>query len=328
MKIRKKIALVTVAVLCCLTVINFCGCFISDFHDGIFAVRKRVEKLRYEMSETIIDAFKNRDKQQIKELFCTKTQQLSATDSQIEEGFDFIDGEIVSHKINGDTSYEGYGIDFGKVTDYSFDSDTRIVTDAGKTYELYISVFYIVDDASIKGMTAYVISELDEDFLSKNKCRVGYHWSSPYDAECGIITAELAKALGNSDLEGVKSLMCNQVTAKTEIDSEIEKAFEFFDGLPVFTERDDGLYGYSTAEEDFFCRVLGYEKTISENGKETGVWVSVISQPVCTDTGKKYSFDFSAYLTHEINPEYKGIAYFEISDLGTDAEVKVGGFGN
>ena len=27
-------------------------------------------------------------------------------------------------------------------------------------------------------------------------------------------------------------------------------------------------------------------------------------------------------MTHEINPEYKGIAYFEILDLGTDAEVK------
>ena len=60
MKTCRLIFISALSVLCaCITAVS--GCLFLSF-DGIGAVRSRAEKLRYEMSETIMDAFKNKDR--------------------------------------------------------------------------------------------------------------------------------------------------------------------------------------------------------------------------------------------------------------------------
>jgi len=329
-KVKIFIGIILAVIVCAPVVFSFSGCnlldgFFDELFDGndIASVRERVEKLRYEMSDTIIYGFKNREVNAIKELYCLKTQELPDIDEQIETTFEFMDGEILSYKVSLSTSYEGYGNNYGTVTDYDFGSDIFIVTETGREYDLFFHVNYISDD-EIKGMTTYSVCEDDREYDDYKICRAGYGWSSPYDAECGILSAELIKALGGGEVNAVKELMCAQTLGNPSIDANIQAAFEFFDGNPVFTEREDGLYGYSKSDQDFSCRVLGYERAKSDNGEVEEIWVNILTQTVRTDTGKEYDFDIVAYLRNDKNARYKGISCFTVKDSKTDDDIFVG----
>ena len=126
--------------LCLLSVLGLFGCSLRDEPNAMSAVRERANKLRSEMSETMIAAFKAKDVTAVKDLFCIKSQQLDGIDSQIEATFDFMDGDISSYKINSSIGYEGCSTDFGKVTEYEFCSDAFITPDTGRQYKLSIDV--------------------------------------------------------------------------------------------------------------------------------------------------------------------------------------------
>lgn len=321
----KAISLTLVLTLLCVSAaFSLAACNLL-FKNNIAAVRARVEKLRFEMADTIITGFKNNEVQSIKSLFCPKTQGLPDIDEQIRNSFSFMDGDIKSYFTSGDTSYESYTNDYGKIDEYSYGSDTYITTTDGRRYCLYVSVYYIYEDDSIKGMTFYSISENDiENYDDIKICRAGYNWTSPYDVECGRLTAELIKTIASKDKDRVKQLMCAEALQVSDFDSALDAALTFFDGNPAFTEREDGLYGLSDNENDFSCRVLGYDYNRDKHGNTVSVWVHVLSQPVCTDSGKRYALDFTAYLIDDAVAERIGIGFFALEDWDTQERVSAG----
>ncbi len=324
MKTCRLIFISVLAVLCaCITV--FSGCWLLS-SDGIGAVRSRAEKMRYEMSETIMDAFKNKDVAAVKNLFCPKSQEIEDIDGQIEKTFSFMEGDIQSYEISKSTGYESVSKDYGKITQYTFGNSIFINTDAGRKYTLYLNVHFIELDSVIEGMTNYNLYENDRDYEDIKRCSAGFGWSSPFDAELGIMSATLIKAVAGKDADAVKSLMCEKALRDARLDGEIAAVFEFFDGTPLFSERVDGLYNSDDNENDFNCRVLGYEIKRDGDGNATEVWCSVITQNILTDSGRHYSLDFSIYLKNDETPSYEGIAYFSFEDFGSDTEKQVGGW--
>ncbi len=324
MKTCRLIFISALSVLCaCITAVSGC-LFLSS--DGIGAVRSRAEKLRYEMSETIMDAFKNKDVAAVKNLFCPKSQEIGDIDGQIEKTFSFMEGDIQSYEISKSTGYESVSKDYGKITQYTFGNSIFINTDAGRKYELYLNVHFKELDNVIEGMTFYTLSEHDREYEDMKRCRAGFGWSSPFDAELGIISADLIKAVAGKDASAVKSLMCFEALQNERLDEEIGAVFEFFDGTPLFSERVDGLYNSDDNENDFNCRVLGYEIKRDGDGNATEVWCSVITQNILTDSGRSYNLDFSVYLQNDEAPALKGISGFEFEDFESDAEKQVGGW--
>lgn len=324
MKTCRLIFISVLAVLCaCITAVSGC-LFLSS--DGIGAVRSRAEKLRCEMSETLMVAFKNKDVAAVKNLFCPKSQEIGDIDGQIEKTFSFMEGDIQSYEISKSTGYESVSKDYGKITQYTFGNSIFINTDAGRKYTLYLNVHFIELDSVIEGMTYYNLSENDRDYEDIKRCSAGFGWSSPFDAELGIISADLIKAVAGKDADAVKSLMCEKALRDARLDGEIAAVFEFFDGTPLFEERADGLYSASENENDFSCRALGYEILKDGQANVTSVWCSVITQDIFTDSGRSYNLDFSVYLQNDEAPALKGISGFAFEDFESDTEKQVGGW--
>ncbi|MDE7372843.1 MAG: hypothetical protein K2N18_02145, partial [Clostridia bacterium] len=92
----------------------------------------------------------------------------------IENTFSFIDGKVTKYRKGG-RGYESYAAEYGVVDEYEFDSKLFLTADTGREYCLSFRVFYIVEDTTIKGMTAYSITELYDD--SGNFYNAGYYWS-------------------------------------------------------------------------------------------------------------------------------------------------------
>ena len=317
--LRKNISRKIIAFAVCVAMaFSLSGCFLFGDGTDISSVRERVEVLRSEVSDTLIAAFRNRDTAAAKALFCRKTQELNDIDEQIEKGFDFLGDEIAAYHISVSTSYEGYSNDYGTIAEYDFGSTIFMTTATGKKYELYFQINYITADKPIEGMTFFNIRESSSDYENYKKQMVGYPWSSQYDPECGIIAAELVKTLAAKDDEALKGMMYEAVPNSPTLESEIQAVFALFDGRPLFTERADGLYDYSDNEKDFSCRVLG-----SKNGGSDRLWVHVLAQIVHTDTDRKYSLDYTAYLSTETR-ELIGIAYLSLRDFDSDEEAKLG----
>ncbi|MDE7401335.1 MAG: DUF5104 domain-containing protein [Clostridia bacterium] len=305
---RLKVRHIFIAFLAALIfgIAAFSGCI--DLSNSIMAVRSRADKLRKEMSERIIAGFKESDVSAVKEQFCTKSQEIPDISEQIAYSFTFMDGNIESYKISDSIGYEGYGSEYGKVDDYEFGSDIFITTDTGKQYDIYLKIKYITDE-SIKGLSFYTISEPGYN----NYCHAGFNWDSPYDAECGKTSAELIKSIADGDAETIKSLMCPAVSERAETDGQIQAVIEAFEGKPLFTERDDGLYDFSYNENDFSSHTNC--KTITDgDGTPVEIWAKVYARPICTDAGEKYELEFVVFLQNDADPQLKGISFISLSD--------------
>ena len=206
------------------------------------------------------------------------------------------------------------------MTDYEFDSSVFLTTDAGKEYGLTFRVFYISEDP-VKGMTAYSLKELHRD--DAEYCRAGYYWASPYDDEIGRLAATLITGLGAGNADAVKNLLCEQTKNFTETDEDIGAAIDAFEGKPLFTERADGLYNYSDAEEDFTVRVI-INDTIKKDGEIVSVWLSVDIRGIRTDADRDYDLEFAVYLQNDEAPQKQGLSYFALSHRTGEEIVSVG----
>lgn len=313
LNIKNVLLVIFTFIICCITTLSAC----IDFSSNILTIRSKVEKLRHEMSETIIEGFKEKNVSSVKELFCPKSRELPDIDEEIEATFTFLEGNIESYTISDSTSYEDYASDYGKVDDYEFGSDIFIHTDTGKRYEIYLDVKYITDD-SVKGMTFYSLTDRDADYTKNHIRRAGYKWFSPYDDDFGLISANLIKAIANSDTEFIKNSLCSTISEKPATDSQIQALAITFDGTPLFTEREDGLYNFSDIETDFSCCILAYRTIKDDNGNTTKIWAHVITRPICTDTGKKYELDFVTFLQNDVAPKLKGISFLSLSEYDSN----------
>lgn len=319
---KKRVIFVITTAFCLLLATIFSGCDILFGGDDIAEVRERVNKRRYEISETIISAFIEKNAEPIKALMCPMSQELIDPDEQILDSFSFMEGNIASYKIAGDTSGEGFDNDYGTITDYYYINDIFITTDMGRRYRLWFHDRYITDER-IKGITQYCISEADkEDYIKRIYVSCG--WSSPYDKECGILSAQIIKALASKDAAAIKTVLCRRAANEKDIDSGIQAAFDLFEGNPLFTEREDGIYRtYDNEGKEFTCRALGYECEKDDGGNEICSWVSIIVQTIYTDAGNRYTLNFVAYLTNE-NSDIVGVSAVELEDADNDVCVTFG----
>lgn len=301
-----------------MSIFTFSGCWIFDGSDSISEVRERVETLRREMADKIIEGFKNNDADAVVALLCPKTQELPDIKEQVTTTLTFMDGNVSEYNVSRSTGYEGYSNAGVKVTEYAFGSSVYVTTDADRQYEVYMSFNYIASADSIEGLTSYSIIERDREYEQSKRCCAGYNWSSPCDGEIGILAADLIKAVGRGDAAELKSLLCPQIRRISDIDAQIAKVFEFFDGAPTFTERADGLYNYLSGDDDLKINTIGVD------GDEDTAWTSTIASPVCTDSGKEYTLHFVAYLKNS-DSDKQGVSWFSLENfLNGDEEVQLG----
>lgn len=318
---KKHIIFSIVTAFCLLLTIVFAGCSLLFGVNNISSVRKRVNKRRYEISETFISSYKEKNSEPIKALMCPMSQELSDLDEQIIESFSFMEGNIESYKISGDIGGEGYLNHYGTITEYDYYNDIYITTDTGRKYRFWFHDKYITDER-IKGVTEYGITENDREEFQRIHVSCG--WTSPYDRECGVLSAQIIKVLASEDSDTLKTLLCQRAANTENIDQKIQAAFNLFNGNPLFTEREDGIYRtYGDECKGFNCHVLGYDSEKDDNGNEVRIWVHVLVNIVYTDTGNRYSLDFVAYLANS-NSDIKGVSSVQLEDLDTEDSVVFG----
>ncbi len=119
----------TVSTLC------FAGCI------GVgFATPEEKAK---QQSSQIIKCFENKDKDRLKSMFCKTVSDKCNLDEEIQEAFDFINGEIVSydepHGISGGASFE----DGERIRQSLRGHISYIKTDTDKTYNLRFHSYLI-----------------------------------------------------------------------------------------------------------------------------------------------------------------------------------------
>lgn len=229
-------------------------------------------------------------------------------------------GKIQSYKISIDILGEGYSTNYGTITAYDYHNDIYITTDTGRKYRFWFKHKYITDER-IKGVTQYGITEIDKE--ENKRIYVSCDWSSPYDRECGVLSAQIIKALASKDSNTLKTLLRQRAANNENIDQKIQDAFNLFKGNPLFTEREDGIYRtYGEEGKEFYCRA-GYSSEKDDDGNEVGIWVSVLVNLVYTDTGNRYSLNFAAYLTNN-NSDIKCVSSVQLEDFDNEVSVIFG----
>ena len=114
-------------------------------------------KAAKEIGEEVI-ALKSGDAEALKAMFCDELKNSDDFDEKIDDIMGFIDGEIVSYENDGGSG--GREADWEKIRPQL----TKIETDSGKYYHIYMSVYIKNEDPGKLGMNMFQINTLgDED---------------------------------------------------------------------------------------------------------------------------------------------------------------------
>lgn len=106
-----------------------------------------------ELLSEIIECFKSRDKEKLKKFFCMKTFIMyPLIDADIDEAFDFIDGEIIAcSEVSGDGGSrrdENF-----EIISTSYDVDAYLLTDKGMEYYIRIGgLLRYAEDSKMVGL--------------------------------------------------------------------------------------------------------------------------------------------------------------------------------
>jgi len=98
----------------------------------------------------VVECFKNKDAEKFKKMFCPKIISKGNIDNEIQEAFNFIDGDIVSYdeprgRIGGKT------IQYGRTTECEFRGKiVNIKTDTGHLYHITFTSYDIFNDDADK----------------------------------------------------------------------------------------------------------------------------------------------------------------------------------
>ena len=120
------------------------------------------EQIARNQSEIIINCVKNKDINSLKEILCEKLKSEDNIDTQIQELFDFIDGNIISHDEPIGRVGGGETTPKGTILQKTYGKIQNIVTDTEKHYSIQFSACVIN-----KGNEDYIgvssITILDKD---------------------------------------------------------------------------------------------------------------------------------------------------------------------
>lgn len=260
-----------------------------------------------EISQEVLDYFENDSAEDLKELLCNKTKGIDGIDKQIQDGFDFFEGNVISFDENV-LSSEEKSVDHGTTDELCRTLHIEdIKTDAGKTYKLIVDVNLIyLSDEDRKGITFILISDVDtdEDF------KIGYSWPDHY-LDGVQLSCKILHALGEDDSETLKDLMCEKVLEKSDIDKQIDAAFDFFEGEATMGRVDEDGIRYD-GNHDFKSNVVDYEVIDGNEPIRTSVYV--YSYNIETDADRIYKLEFYADLFNQYNEEYEGVSQITVLD--------------
>ncbi|MBO5449119.1 MAG: DUF5104 domain-containing protein [Ruminococcus sp.] len=174
MTLRKCLSIFCVLML--LFIFSACSNDISEISKSSF--NKNIGLNDY--GQTTIDAFINDDIETIKNIFCKNVSDSHNLNDEIQNAFDFIDGNIISYeKINSEET-GGTRRDGETIRRTGFSDIVGIKTDSGKSYEiLLLCVLEYSEDVShigVQDISVYEVNYTSENYLSYdiiNKITVG-----------------------------------------------------------------------------------------------------------------------------------------------------------
>lgn len=285
------------------------GCGILDIADNVIDNIKSQSELpsNLETAQELIDCFNNKDTSALKEMLCERSQNLDDIDEQIQDAFDFIDGNVTSFDENV-TGSEGKSTRHGTTTELDrFFSIDDIVTDAEQEYSIYVSENLIYkNDSKREGITQITI----ENESDESEIKIGYCWQEFY-TEGRNIASQAADALGKCDKQAFSKLLSESLSSKSETQENIEEAMELFDGKPYFGKvPDDGLEYDGKHDIDVTVK----EEETVEFGEPVCIKLDIHCENIETDTGRIFTSEIETYIQNDENPELIGITKFKLSD--------------
>lgn len=285
------------------------GCRVLDIADNLIDNIKQESKLptNLETAQELLNCFNNEDASALKEMLCERSRKLDDIDEQIQDAFDFIDGDITSFNENV-TGSEGKSTRYGTTTELDrFFSIDEILTDTEQEYTIYVSENLIYqNDPKREGITQITI----EDESDESKITIGYNWQEFY-IDGRSFANKSAAALGDGDEEAFKELLSSSLLRKPETQENIEKAMEFFDGKPYFGKvPDDGLEYDGRHDLDVNVK----EEETVEKGEPVCVKLYIYCENIETDAGRIFTSEIEAYIQNDDNTGKIGITKFKLSD--------------
>jgi hypothetical protein len=275
--------------------------FLRSFHDkGVIGLTEE------ELSEIVVSCFSESKTDILKNMFCVKTQELSDIDEQILEGFNFFEGKVISFNDKV-LAYERSHIEYGKKTLLERGWAVKdIETDAGRTYKLYIRVYFIYqEDKSREGISQITITREDG-----KECEIGYIWPDHYQ-EGTNMSRKIVGMFDAGDKAGLKSLFCAKSLETADINQQIQEAFDFYQGIAIAGKVDDPNIVYD-GKHDYHTSVRDDEVVINHEPIRTNIAAHISN--IETNAGRTYEMDFYAYILCADNEALKGISQIIITD--------------
>ena len=157
----KKKSLLLVLIL--MYVLSFSGCTLITFSNESSGEIEYVQK-----AEVVFDALKEKNTEKVISMFCQKSQDSHDLKSEIEDVYDFLDGNLVSYEnISGGSGGETFesGI---KVRANSCPEITGVITDTEHEYTIYVQIVSVYsDDSEWEGVTLITIFDENDDTIYK-----------------------------------------------------------------------------------------------------------------------------------------------------------------
>lgn len=303
----KKLLQLTIICTSALSLTAFLsGCGILD---NVIDNIKRQSELpsNLEIAQELAACFNDKDTSALKEMLCERSQDLDDIDEQIQDAFDFIDGNIISFDENV-TGSEGKSNRYGTTTELDrFFSIDDIVTDTKQEYSIYVSENLIyLNDPKREGITQIIIENESDD----SKIEVGYSWQEFY-TEGRDIASKAAKALGEGDDYAFSQLLCDDLAESPETQKNISKAMDFFEGMPYFGKVPDDNLEYDGKHD---IHVTVYEEETVENGEPVCIKLKIDCENIDTDADRIFTSEIEAYIQNDENPKLIGITKFILFD--------------
>lgn len=112
----------------------------------------------------VIDCFINKDSETLKEMFCSRAKIDPDFDKQIDEAFEYINGNIISYD-DYIPSASSANYDEGKLVERFYSPRIKnIKTDAKRTYKIVINLYTVYDkDEERVGINSLTVRENSED---------------------------------------------------------------------------------------------------------------------------------------------------------------------
>lgn len=160
-------------ILMALTVVCFSGCGLNDLYEQATLP----DKIATEQATTIMNCFKTGETVELKNAFCKAVADTHNLDEEINEAIQFIDGNIISdgewHFFEESASSWRDGVQTESQVSPRI---VNILTDTGKTYEIYFHAYIICNhNNNYIGITKIDIYEDDgtKSFEDIPKIRIG-----------------------------------------------------------------------------------------------------------------------------------------------------------